>query len=181
MTLKVEIAPHDLEWPDLFARLAAPLRQALGAVALRIDHIGSTAVPDLDAKSIVDIQISVEDLEPLDAFRLPLERLAYIYRADNPDLTKRYFREAPSTRRTHIHVRRSGSWAEQLALLFRDYLRTHTPEAEAYAELKRGLAVRHRDDRQAYTDAKGPFIWEVMARATDWSQRVGWEPGPSDA
>ena len=84
-------------------------------------------------------------------------------------------------RRTHIHVRRAGSWAEQCALLFRDYLRVHREDRDRYAELKRGVARELRDDRHAYTEAKGPFIWEVLSRADRWSQDVGWAPGPSDA
>ena len=77
-------------------------------------------------------------------------------------------------------MRRSGSWAEQFSLLFRDYLRTHPGEAARYEHLKRELAVRYRDDRTAYTEAKDPFIWEVMRRADRWSQETGWAPGPTE-
>lgn len=181
MTDAVEIVPYDAEWPRRFAELARAARAALGDTALRIDHIGSTAVPGLDAKPIIDMQISVADLEPLDRYRAPLEQLGYVFRADNPERTKRYFREAPGQRRTHLHVRRWGSWAEQFALLFRDFLRAQPAEAQRYAEVKRSLAATHRDDRHAYTDGKQPYIWEVMGRADRWSQDVGWHPGPSDA
>jgi GrpB-like predicted nucleotidyltransferase (UPF0157 family) len=90
---------------------------------VRIDHIGSTAVPGLAAKPVIDIQISVASFDPLEAFRAPLEALGYAYRADNTERTKRYFREPAGSSRTHIHVRRAGSFSEQFALLFRDYLR----------------------------------------------------------
>jgi GrpB-like predicted nucleotidyltransferase (UPF0157 family) len=103
----------------------------------------------------------------------PLERLGYVLRADNAERTKRYFREAPGTPRRHIHVRRAGSWAEQFALLFRDYLRTHAEETRRYASLKYQLAVKYREDRHGYTDAKAPFIWEIMMKADRWSQDVG--------
>jgi GrpB-like predicted nucleotidyltransferase (UPF0157 family) len=168
---KVVIVPHDREWPQLFAELGAALRGALGSVALRIDHIGSTSVLDLEAKPIIDVQISVSSFEPLDAFRVPLEGMGLVYRTDNPDLTKRYFRESPGARRTHIHVRCAGSFSEQLALLFRDYLRAHPGDARRYGELKRKVAEEHGDDRRAYNDAK----------ADRWSQGTGWKPGPSDA
>jgi GrpB-like predicted nucleotidyltransferase (UPF0157 family) len=177
----VEIVPYSIEWPEMFRALGRSLRDALGDVAIRIDHIGSTAVPGLAAKPIIDVQISVLAFEPLDAYRRPLERLGFVFRADNPELTKRYFREPPAARRTHLHVRRSGSWAEQFALLFRDYLRAHADDAERYERLKRELADKYREHRHAYTEAKVPFIWEIMGRADRWSQEVGWEPGPSDA
>jgi len=156
------------------------MRSALGDVALRIDHIGSTAVPGLDAKPIIDIQISVADFDPLDAFRLPLEGIGYVFRSDNPERTKRYFRESPGHPRTHVHVRRSGSWAEQFALLFRDFLREHVEEARRYAALKHSLAALHRTERERYTEAKEPYIWELMWRADRWSQDVGWCVGAPD-
>ena len=139
----VVIAPYDPEWPDLFSELGSALREVLGQTALRIDHIGSTAIPGLDAKPVIDVQISVASFEPLDAYRVPIESVGFVLRADNPDLTKRYFRERPGERRTHIHVRRAGSWAEQVVLLFRDYMRTHEEDAGRYAELKVRLAKEY--------------------------------------
>jgi GrpB-like predicted nucleotidyltransferase (UPF0157 family) len=177
----VEIVAYDPAWPARFAAVGRELRAGLGEVARRIDHIGSTAVPGLAAKPIIDIQISVADLERLAAFRQPLERLGYVYRADNPERTKRYFREPPGRARTHVHVRRAGSFSEQWALLFRDYLRFHPEVAAEYAEEKRHLAIRFRDDRHGYTNAKGPFLWELIRRADAWAQAQGWTPGPSDA
>ena len=181
MPERIEVVPYDTGWPALFSRRGAKLRAALGDVALRVDHIGSTSVQGLAAKPVIDIQVSVTSLEPIGAYRLPLEGLGFNYRIDNADLTKRYFREAPGSRRAHIHVRRSGSWAEQFSLLFRDYMRTHQEDAARYAELKRRLAAQYGEDRHGYTEAKEPFIWEVMRLADRWSQDVGWEPGTSDA
>jgi GrpB-like predicted nucleotidyltransferase (UPF0157 family) len=178
---EVVIIPYDPEWPNLFAYLGGALRAGLGDIALRIDHIGSTSVPGLDAKPIIDVQISVAALEPLSAYRGQLESLGYVFRADNTELTKRYFREPPGSRRTHIHVRRAGSFSEQFALLFRDYLRAHAEDARCYAKVKYRLAEAYRHDRHRYTDAKIPHVWEVMAEADRWSQEVGWGPGPTDA
>jgi GrpB-like predicted nucleotidyltransferase (UPF0157 family) len=177
----IEIVAYDPAWPGLFAELGRELRAGLGDVALRIDHIGSTSVPGLAAKPIIDVQVSVASFEPLAAFQQPLERLGYIYRADNPERTKRYFREPPGRRRTHVHVRRVGSFSEQWALLFRDYLRAHPEVTAEYEAVKRRLAVRFREDRLGYTDAKGPITWEVIRRADAWAQANGWLPGPSDA
>jgi GrpB-like predicted nucleotidyltransferase (UPF0157 family) len=179
----VLVVPYEDEWPRLFREQAAQLRAALGEVALRIDHIGSTSVPGLAAKPVIDVQISVAALEPVETFREPLEGLGYVFRANDPERTKRYFREPPGERRTHIHIRRLGSWNEQFALLFRDYLREHRDAARRYARLKRRLATRYNqpEQRAQYTDAKDPFIWRMMYAANLWAQRAGWEPGPSDA
>jgi GrpB-like predicted nucleotidyltransferase (UPF0157 family) len=180
MSESIVIVPYTPEWTEWFARVGTQLREQLEAVALRIDHIGSTSVPGLAAKPVLDLQISVADFEPSDAYRLPLEALGYVFRADNPERTKRYFREGAGQRRTHIHVRRAGSHAEQFALLFRDYLRAHPEEARRYAELKYRLADQYRENREGYTEAKTPFIWEIIQHADGWSQETGWKPGPTD-
>lgn len=105
-----------------FQGVGSSLRKVLGDVACRIDHIGSTSVTGLAAKPIIDVQVSVYSLEPMEAYLPQLEALGYVWRRDNPEKTKRYFRKVPERRRTHIHVRKQGSWHEQYALLFRDYL-----------------------------------------------------------
>lgn len=178
----VVVIEYRSEWPQMFSDIGTRLRRELGDAALRIDHIGSTAVPGLDAKPIIDIQVSVPSFEPLDAYRVPLERAGFVHRADNTERTKRYFRERPGDRRTHIHVRRAGSFSEQFALLFREYLRRHPARSRDYAVLKRALAARFSrpEQRQDYVDAKGPFIWETIRLADEWAQKVGWEPPPSD-
>jgi GrpB-like predicted nucleotidyltransferase (UPF0157 family) len=174
-TMSIEIHPYDLDWPDLFRQTAQPLRDALGAFALRIDHIGSTSIPGTAAKPIIDIQISVPSFEPFELIHSPLVTLGYVWRSDNPDLTKRYFREMSGTRRTHVHIRRSGSWAEQFALLFRDYMRCHPEDVQQYVELKHQLAQQFQNDREGYTEAKTPFIWQVMRKADQWCQSTDWQ------
>ena len=136
-------------------------------------------MPGLAAKPIIDIQISVAAFEPLEAFKHPLERLGYVYRADNPERTKRYFREPPGRPRTHVHVRRAGSFSEQWALLFRDYLRAHAEVAAEYAALKRRLAARFRDDRRAYLDAKGRFYGKSSAWPTGGRKPRDGTPAPA--
>ncbi|NIK54747.1 GrpB family protein [Kribbella shirazensis] len=176
----IHIEPYDPAWVERFTHLGRDLRATLADVALRIDHIGSTAVPGLAAKPVIDIQISVAALEPVDPFRVPLEELGYVYRADNPEHTKRYFREPPGAPRTHIHIRKLGSFSQQFPLLLRDYLRVHPAELPPYEDLKRRLAAEHPHDGAAYTEAKLPWFWQTIRRADAWAQATGWEPGPSD-
>jgi GrpB-like predicted nucleotidyltransferase (UPF0157 family) len=175
------VTDYDPDWPTRFAELGSHLRRALGPVALRIDHIGSTSVPGLAAKPVIDVQVSVASLEPVAPFRDPLQDLGFVYRASNPELTKRYFREPPGQPRTHIHVRRAGSFSEQFALLFRDFLRTHGDAAAEYEAVKRRLAARYPHDRHAYTDAKTQIVWDTIQQADAWAQETGWAPGASDA
>jgi GrpB-like predicted nucleotidyltransferase (UPF0157 family) len=94
-----------------------------------------------------------QTLDPADGYRVSLERLGLVFRPDSAERTKRHFREPAGTRRTHVHVRRAGSGAEQFALLFRDYLRVHPEERVRYAEFKRALAGQLQGERLAYTDA----------------------------
>lgn len=175
------VRDYDPSWPDRFAALGRLLRAELGPVAHRIDHIGSTAVPGLAAKPIIDVQVSVASLEPVSMYEPALRRCGFVWRSDNPDLTKRYFREQPGAPRTHIHVRSVGTFSEQFALLFRDFLRNHPAAAVEYAREKRELEQLLDADRHAYTTAKGPIVWRIIKEASEWSQDVGWHPGATDA
>lgn len=134
----------------------------------------------MDAKPIIDIQISVPSLEPVETYRSKLEKIGYVFRPDNPDLTKRYFRESPGNKRTHIHVREHGSWSEQFALLFRDYLRASAEDRKRYANEKYRLMGLFRNERHLYVENKEPIIWDIMRRASIWSQQTGWKSGKTD-
>ncbi|TDF99659.1 GrpB family protein [Paenibacillus piri] len=177
----IVIIPFDESWAREFAAVGERVRQSLGETAIRIDHIGSTSVYGLDAKPIIDIQISVLSLERLEAFKGKLEGSGFVFREGNPDLTKRYFREAPGNKRTHIHVREHGSWSEQLSLLFRDYLRSHPEDCLIYAGEKRRLMELYRHERQNYVEGKTPVVWTILQKAHGWSMETGWRPGKSDA
>lgn len=177
----IVIVPYDPAWPNEFRAIAAGLREALGSKAVRIDHVGSTAVVGLDAKPVIDIQISVLGLEPFNDFRIPLERLGYRYRSRNPDLSKRFFDGPVGQRSIHVHVRVAGGFDEQFNLLFRDYLRSHPAEALDYAREKWRLAEMYRHDREGYVRAKEPTVWRLARAAHDWLQATAWAPGPSDA
>ncbi|WP_136604854.1 GrpB family protein [Paenibacillus dokdonensis] len=180
MNHEIIVAPYNPDWAIEFYNIAYRIRNALQDIALRIDHIGSTEVVGLDAKPIIDIQISVRALEPVDVYQTQMEGLGYMFRADNTERTKRYFREGSGMRRTHIHIREAGSFSEQFALLFRDYLRSHAEDAQKYAEIKYTLMRMYQQDRHRYVEEKEPYIWEIMRRASQWSQDIGWRPGRSD-
>lgn len=189
---RIEIVPYDENWPREFVEIAVQLRAALGEVALRIDHIGSTSVPGLAAKDVIDVQVTVRD------FAAPLEVLlsspGYIRLPDiNEDhlppqvsgpaseWEKRYFQPPDGQRPTNLHVRAHGRANQRYALLFRDYLRTHPVAANAYAEIKRALAHYHPENWDAYYDVKDPVCDVIWSAAEEWARMTNWEPGPSDA
>lgn len=175
-----KISKYDPEWTKLFSDLGLRIRSSMGVTAVRIDHVGSTSVIGMDAKPIIDIQISVHNFENESIYQSKIEKLGFILREENPDRTKKYFRETPGSRRTHIHVRKAGSFSEQMTLLFRDYLRVHPGECLKYAEEKHRLMKLFKNERPKYVEGKGPIVWEIMQKAHIWSQVVGWEPCISD-
>lgn len=172
----VIIKPYDPEWAEMYERLRTRLIHHVGGQVIRVDHIGSTAVPGLAAKPVIDVQISIVDLHSMDDFKMRMISMGFVFREDNPDLTKRYFREAVGMERTHIHVREKGSWSEQFNLLFRDYLRAHEQDCNEYAAIKNQLAQEHRTDRERYVEGKTDIIWAIMKKANLWSQATGWKP-----
>lgn len=165
----IRIVAYDPSWSPAFDREAAAIHATLGSVALRIDHVGSTSVTGLPAKPIIDIQVSVPSLEPLDAYRRPLEALGYLY-VHHPEFPDFPFFGKPAARpRTyHVHVCVAGGRHERRHLAVRDFLRTHREEAEAYAALKRVIADRHPGDRHAYMARKGPYVEDLERRALAW-------------
>jgi len=170
MTRGIGIVPYDPRWPDEFAQEAARLGAALWALAPRIEHNGSTAVPGLMAKPVIDIQISVATLAPLDRHRERLEALGYVHVPHADDAFCPFFHRPaawPHTHHVHLVVQRGRE--EQRTLAFRDYLRDHPATAREYEQLKRDLAARHRGgdaaSREAYSAGKSSFVERIVSQA----------------
>ncbi|MGH8937595.1 MAG: GrpB family protein [Acidimicrobiia bacterium] len=169
----VEVVRYDHRWPAAFESWHLRLVSALGKSAIRVEHVGSTAVPGLAAKPVVDVQVSVPDVEDEGAYLSPIESLGVPLRSREPG--HRYFRPPPGTTRdVQIHVCDAGSEWERDHLLFRDYLRAHPEAREAYARLKVALAERYRSDRLAYNEAKAGFILDTLEAAREWAGRTCW-------
>lgn len=177
---RIVIAPYAPRWPDEFDAVAEQLRDALGDAAVSVDHIGSTSVPGLAAKDVIDVQISVLDLADLrlsDGFAtLGAEDLGTRTDhippgqvADPAEWQKRMFRPPASWRPTHLHVRQLGRANQRYALLFRDFLRADAPAAAAYERVKVALARLHPDDVEAYYDVKDPVCDLVIQAAERWA------------
>jgi GrpB-like predicted nucleotidyltransferase (UPF0157 family) len=162
----VRIVPYDPGWPALFEKERALLESCLARwLAGPIEHVGSTAVPGLAAKPVIDIMAAVESLT---AFRPAISVLAdsgYAYFPYHPEQEHWFCKPSAAFRTHHLHLVPLASrwWNERLA--FRDYLRRDCVTAEEYAELKRQLARHYEFDREAYTEAKGPFIQQILKLA----------------
>lgn len=174
------ISQYNSDWKAEFQRIGSHLRRSLGELAIRIDHIGSTSVVGMDAKPIIDIQVSVIDFDDVSVYKTKIEQVGFVLLEMNPDKTKKYFREMPGARRTHVHVRRAGSYGEQMTLLFRDYLRTHPADAIRYAREKHRLMSMYKNERPKYVEGKGPMVWDILQKAHRWSQEIGWNPSQTD-
>ena len=190
MPRTLAIVDYRPEWPREFVRIGAVLRGSLGALARRIDHIGSTAVPDLVAKDVIDVQVSVTELGdellgpsmersgfvPIEGLR---DRLPEGRGLGPEDVDKRVLSEFPGGRPVNIHVRVVGRHNQRYALLFRDYLRANPEMAAAYGALKMAASRLAGADRDAYYAVKDPVFDLVAHAAEDWARIAAWEPGPS--
>jgi len=169
----VAVVDYNPDGPVQFESWRDRLASGLGPVALRIEHVGSTSVPGLAAKPVIDIQVSVADMTDEAMYAPAIDALGVALRSR--DSQHRYFRPAGDhPRDVQIHVRDAGSDWERVHLLFRDYLRTHPEAAHAYAAMKRNAAERYPDDRIAYNEAKTNFILDQLERAEHWAAETGW-------
>ena len=138
---------------------------------MRLEHVGSTAVPGLAAKPIVDLQVSVSEIEDRERYLGPLERLGYLFVPDPEWPDYHFFGRPPERPRTHhVHVCQAGSGHEHRHVALRDYLRAHDDEAARYAELKRRVAAEHPGDRLAYMAGKADHMAALERRALDWAR-----------
>jgi GrpB-like predicted nucleotidyltransferase (UPF0157 family) len=166
--VEVVLAAYNPAWPALYEAERATLQRATGDLFVVVEHIGSTAVPGLAAKPIIDIAATVCNLDQVNGYLEPLHTLGYLYvpeyEAEVPE--RRYFRKGlPGACTCHLHIYPVGHAQWDRHIRFRDYLRAHPATARAYAELKQHLASEHRWDRQAYTEAKTAFVRSVERAA----------------
>jgi GrpB-like predicted nucleotidyltransferase (UPF0157 family) len=164
----VAIVPYDGRWPGEFERVATVLRRALGAQALRVDHIGSTSVPGLSAKDVIDVQVSVRDFAPAIADALPPGF------EDVPgEWSKWLFVQPQGQRRANIHVRRANTPNQRYALLVRDFLRANPTVAKAYADLNTRLAAALANPADD-PEVQDPAVDLIYLAAEAWADRSGW-------
>jgi len=162
---RVVIVDYDYQWPTAFEQEKALLAQALDHDFVEIHHIGSTSVPGLAAKPIIDILVVVPRFAPLEEYRRRLEPLGYHHKFHLNEPVRLFFYNKGPQRTYHLHIVEYGTWEHRRHLLFRDYLRTHPDIAQEYERLKRRLASKFADNRPVYTASKRGFVRAVIAMA----------------
>jgi GrpB-like predicted nucleotidyltransferase (UPF0157 family) len=160
----VVLVRYDPRWPEQFQQQAEKIRNALGQRALRIEHVGSTSVPNLPAKPIIDILLVVADSANEGDYAGTLENAGYRLRTREPEWYEHRMFKGPANR-VNLHVLSAGCPEIDRMLIFRDWLRTNEDDRELYARSKRALAEQHWKYTQNYADAKTPVIEEIMSRA----------------
>ncbi len=187
----ITIVPYNPDWPTQFRLISHPIRETLGNNALAIHHIGSTSVPGLAAKDIIDIQITVAALDKTIVPQLEaigFKWLSQIPRDHRPpgrdDIPEEELSKLVFTRQEepwcNLHVRVAGAFNQQYPLLCREYLRSHPYAAAAYAEVKRQLAKYFPDDIGAYYDVKDPVFDLIMEGAYAWAKQTNWQAPATD-
>jgi GrpB-like predicted nucleotidyltransferase (UPF0157 family) len=157
------VADYDPRWPATFERIRTPIAAALGALAVRIEHVGSTSVPGLAAKPIIDLDVVIASRADLPAVIARLGPLGYRPQGDLGIPGRESFNNPPGLPEHHLYVCVADNAELARHLAFRDYLRGHPEAVRGYASLKRSLAIRFRNDRDAYTEAKAAFIEQALA------------------
>jgi GrpB-like predicted nucleotidyltransferase (UPF0157 family)/RimJ/RimL family protein N-acetyltransferase len=168
--MRYQVVPHHPDWSQQYAREAELIASALTGMTATLHHIGSTAIPNIAAKPIIDILMEVDDLSALDAHSSAMEQLGYEVMGEFGIPGRRYFRknDAFGTRTHQVHAFQTGSVGAVRHLAFRDYMIAHPAAAQAYGALKESLALKHPDDFEAYMDGKDAFIQEHEAKAIAW-------------
>ena len=167
---RVLLAPHDPQWAETALLEAARIASRVGPSLLRVEHIGSTAIPEIAAKPTIDLMPVVRSASDLDDCRAPMESLGYTWRGEFGIPGRRYsVLEEDGRRLFHVHIFAEGDVNVARHVIFRDYLRTRHDEALAYEAIKREAAAAHPWDSLAYNDHKSAWILACQERAKAWA------------
>ncbi|MBE9042014.1 GrpB family protein [Oscillatoriales cyanobacterium LEGE 11467] len=173
MTRKVEVVPHNPAWREAFEAESLRIAEILGENVAAIHHIGSTSIPTIYAKPIIDVLVAAVDLARVDDRNSAMEALGYEAMGEYGIRDRRYFRKdnRAGSRTHHVHIFEKGSGQIDRHLTFRDYMRTHPEDAQQYSELKQKLAAKYPEDIEGYMDGKHGFIQEIDSKAAAWRKQ----------
>lgn len=165
--VKVRLTEHDENWVRMFEEEVRLLREIFGDQIIKYEHFGSTSVPGLKAKPVIDMMCIINDIKKIDGFNEQMRLLGYDVAGESGIPGRRLFRMGGENRTHHIHVYQSDNPEIERHLVFRDYLRAHPEEVARYGKLKEEL-TRVCDDASFYSNAKKPFVLEMEQRALQW-------------
>ena len=169
MVRRVEVVPHDPEWKKRYEKEASNVRSIFKKEILAIYHIGSTAIPEIKAKPIIDILVEVYNIEKIDEFNKDMIEQGYIPKGESCIPKRRLFiKGSEDFRRSHVHVFQKGDSEITRHLKFRDYMITHPKEAQEYSRLKEDLARENPDNIDGYIEGKDAFIKNIDKKARTW-------------
>ncbi|WP_053219995.1 GrpB family protein [Virgibacillus senegalensis] len=169
---QVQVVPYKDQWPNLFLEEAVRIREVFGEEVIDIHHIGSTAVPGLAAKPIIDIMPVVRDIMQVDQYDRQMAAIGYEGKGEFGIPGRRYFRKGGDNRSHHVHVFQQGDKGVTRHLAFRDYLRSHPDIARKYGAKKRELAGQFPTDMEAYINGKSQLVQEIEQMALAWHQNI---------
>ncbi|MFQ3542867.1 GrpB family protein [Halobacillus rhizosphaerae] len=168
MRRKVQVVPYRQQWEADYIRECSNLKNVLGNSEASFYHIGSTAIPEMSAKPVIDIMGSIKRIEEIDPFMLELQTMGYESKGEFGIPGRRFFQKGGNSRSHHLHIFQQGSVEIVRHLAFRDYLRSHTEEALRYRRLKEQLAEQHPYNIEAYMEGKKELITEIEKKALRW-------------
>lgn len=171
MSRIIEVVPHNPAWKEKYAAEKGLLLNIFGKLVHSIHHIGSTAIPGIKAKPVIDIMIVVQDIQKVDHLNQAMIAAGYTPRGEYGIAGRRYFnKDTNGIRSHHVHSYALGNPEIKWHLDFRDYLRAHPDEAQAYSRLKESLAAQYRHDSETYSDSKTDFVQRILALASSWRE-----------
>jgi len=172
---KVEVVPYNPDWGRIFETESKLVKEALGEITVAVHHIGSTAIPGICAKPIIDLLIEVTDIEKVDLKNSEMESLGYEVMGEYGIPERRYFRKEnrEGIRTYHIHMFKVATDQVTRHLAFRDYLIAHPKEAQKYSELKMKLARKFPTNIDGYIEGKNGFVQEIEQKALQWFKQSG--------
>jgi GrpB-like predicted nucleotidyltransferase (UPF0157 family) len=169
MSRKVLVLPYNSAWAQQFATERGVLQPIFGDEALAIHHIGSTSIPGMSAKPIIDLLMEVRNIASVDRFNEKMRESGYTPKGENGITGRRYFvKGSEDLHVSHVHCFQSGHWQIERCLIFRDYLMDHPDEARSYSRLKEFLAEKFPENIDAYVEGKEPFCEEINVKARSW-------------
>lgn len=166
----IEVVPYNPQWEEEYRREAKVVRNIMSEEIVETYHIGSTSIPNIHAKPIIDTLIGVKDIERVDKYNGKMEQLGYIVKGEYGIPGRRFFSKGLYNRTHHVHIFETGCSEIERHLNFRDYMIAHPKYVKHYGELKRQLAVKFRYDIEGYCNGKDAFIKDIDKKAAEWAK-----------